>query len=264
MLIALAAAYKTDNVASPLRFSTSPTSYDVKENYRLMKLLFDTGKFDREEEFKGYHVELMRFVMQDAISNEELIWLNEYSRTKRNPYDKYSYISYRYNPNYNQPAYKDPANKEKYDQKYLLSKYNVPYGDDVIRYWMAFEYGGICWNISRIGQTINKIKGVPSVGIYQPDHEAYLIYRQKADGTSVWDTNYNIFGWGKSSTKWWGGNRYRLLLNWANKSFSNQIMNSSNYGTSSGYMLLGQAALNRQEEWKKSLYLNYLANLMIL
>ena len=260
MLIALAAAYKTDNVASPLRFSTSPTSYDVKERYRLMKLLFDTGKFDREEEFKGYHVELMRFVMQDAISNEELIWLNEYSRTKKNPYDKYSYISYRYNPNYNQPAYKDPANKEKYDQKYLLSKYNVPYGDDVIRYWMAFEYGGICWNISRIGQTINKIKGVPSVGIYQPDHEAYLIYRQKADGTGVWDTNYNIFGWGKSSTKWWGGNRYRLLLNWANKSFSNQIMNSSNYGTSSGYMLLGQAALNRQEEWKKSLYLNYLAN----
>ena len=119
---------------------------------------------------------------------------------------------------------------------------------------------GICWNISRIGQTINKIKGIPSVGIYQPDHEAYIIYSQRADGTGIWTQNYNIFGWGKSSTKWWGGNRYRLLLNWSDKYFSNQVMNSSNYGTSSGYLLLGQAALNRREEWTKSLYLNYLAN----
>ena len=260
MLIGLAAAYKTDNVASPLTFSTAPREYDVLERFRLMKLLFDTGKFQRPEEFKTYHVELMRFIMQDAISNEELIWLNEYSRTKADPFNKYSYISYRYNPSYNQKAYQDPANKTKYDTKYLLSQYGVPYGDGVVRYWMAFEYGGICWNISRIGQTINKIKGIPSVGIYQPDHEAYIIYSQRADGTGIWTQNYNIFGWGKSSTKWWGGNRYRLLLNWSDKYFSNQVMNSSNYGTSSGYLLLGQAALNRREEWTKSLYLNYLAN----
>ena len=44
------------------------------------------------------------------------------------------------------------------------------------------EAGGICWNISRLGQNLNRVYGIPTVGIYQPAHESYFSYSQNSDG----------------------------------------------------------------------------------
>lgn len=261
MMIGLAAAYSSDSIASPLGFGLKGKAYDPLERYTLTKQLYDNNKFVHMDWIEDYHVELMRMMMQDGLRNDELLWLNGFSKTKPNPFNHYAYIAYRLGPNYNQPEYFDINNKEKYDTKYHLTEFGVPFADGrTQRYWMAMEFGGICWNISRIGQSIYKINGVPSAGIYQPQHEAYLVYGVNANGEGIWGMNYNVFGWGKSSTKWGGGNRYRLLFDWANKSFTDQSVSGSKGGTSSGYIILGQAALNHYDEFKESYYYNLLAN----
>lgn len=261
MMIGLAAAYSTDAIASPLGFGLKGKAYEPLERFTLVKQLFDNDQFTHTDWIQNYHVELMRMMMQDGLRNDELLWLNGFSHTKPNPFNHYAYIAYRLGPNYNQPEYFDINNKEKYDTKYHLSEFGVPFADGKTqRYWMAMEYGGICWNISRIGQSIYKINGIPSVGIYQPQHEAYLVYGVNSNGEGIWGMNYNVFGWGKSSTKWGGGNRYRLLFDWGNKYFTDQSVSGSKGGTSSGYIILGQAALNHYEEFKESYYYNLLAN----
>lgn len=217
-------------------------------------------------------------VMNDSISNDEIDWLRHYSQSRHgtdlnkalNPYNYMHYVS----PNYAQDKLYDANNKETYDTKYQLSKYNIPYGlnsdgTKTSRTWMVMEAGGICWNISRLGQNLNRVYGIPTVGIYQPAHESYFTYSQNSDGKGIWSIGNNIFGWGQSSSKWYGGNGTRLLLNWNNKSFTRPHMGlkvdlgngvKSDVGNNGGYQLLGQAALNNYEAYQKSLYYNLIAN----
>jgi len=267
MMISLAAAYSTDIMLTPLSFNNYTRAYDPLERFRLYKQLYDTDKLLHKDWFENYHVQLMRTIMQDGVKNDELLWLNNYIyQYKNGALGPYSYMGY-VQPHYARPEFINPDNKDKYEAKYHLAAFNVPYGGNVSisdrnnqRYWMVFEAGGICWNISRVGSSISKTVGLPSTGLYQPDHEVYLFYDQDANGNGFWSLGNNIFGWGKSSTKWYGGNPYRLIFNWGNKYFTDQVMNSKNYGTSSGYMYLGQANLNNLAAYRESYYLNLLAN----
>ncbi len=260
MIISIAAGYTTDAVASPLSFSLMTPTYDVQERFRLMKQLFDTNQFERPSEFKELPVELMRSVMNDAVRNDELLWLNAYSQTKgANKLNCHAYMSY-VSPNYNRDIFFAEENKSKYSNKYNLETYNVPYGDGrTQRYWMALEAGGICWNISRMAQSVCRVNGIPSYGAYQPGHEPYFIYSTK-NGKGIWQINYNIGGWGICSTTWGGTGRYRLPLDWANKYFTDQAVGGSKGGTSSGYIVLAQANLNDYANYQKSVGYNLLAN----
>lgn len=278
MMIALAIAYSTDKNGSPLIFNMQPNSYDAVERYEIIKDLYDSGLFARKEEFSTYNMELIRMVMNDSISNDEIYWLRHYSESRHgadlnkalNPYNYMNYVS----PDYGQDKLYDANNKETYDTKYQLTQYNIPYGlnsdgTKTSRTWMVMEAGGICWNISRLGQNLNRVYGIPAVGVYQPAHESYFTYSQNSDGKGIWSIGNNIFGWGQSSSTWYGGNGTRLLLNWNNKSFTRAHMGlsvdlgngvKSDVGNNGGYQLLGQAALNNYEAYQKSLYYNLIAN----
>ena len=67
-------------------------------------------------------MELIRFVMNDSIANEEVLWLRGYSEDKYpdninamlNPYSYMNYVLPL--PSYNKPEYFDMANKKKYDE----------------------------------------------------------------------------------------------------------------------------------------------------
>lgn len=194
MLIALSVAYSTDLIASPLSFTSPSASYDIVERFKIMKELYDEGLFARKEEFKKYSMELVKFVMNDSISNDEVRWLREYSEmrypdnigSRLNPYSYMSYIS----PNYNQDRLYDQNNYEQYNSKYKLSDYNISYGlnengTKTPKTWMVMEAGGICWNISRLGQNLYKVHGIPVVGVYQPAHEAYLYYSEDEKGNGI-------------------------------------------------------------------------------
>ncbi len=268
MMIGLAAAYSSDRVISPLAFSfQSSSSYDYMERFRLMKQLFDhdqlrrintnaiQGSFVKNDWFKDYHVQLMRMVMQDGTSNVDLIWLNGYTNEKQSMnYHMIPYVS----PNYNKAQFYDEANREKYDTKYYLTKYNVPYGERIARYWMVVENGGICWNASRFAQSMYRVNGLPATGAYQPGHELYIQYYEDSNGNGYWTPRYG--NWGSAGSTWGGANPYRYIFNWGNKYFADKHISGSKGASNTGYLYLGQANLNNLEQYRKSLYYDLIAN----
>jgi len=296
MIIALAAGYSTDKIISPLSFSFPSPTYDYLERFEIMKNLFDNkklkkiktndlqGEFVDNNWFKDLHVELMRLVMQDGTSNSDLIWLNGftyekqsvsfymigyvspvytqdkyYAEENREKYDNQFYLS---TPVYTQDKYYAEENREKYDNQFYLSKYNIPYGlvngVKIPRYWMVFANGGICWNASRVGQSMYRVNGIPATGAYQVGHELYIQYYEDANGNGYWSPRYG--NWSGAGSTWGGGNPYRYIFNWNNKYFTDKHISGSKVASSTGYLYLGQANLNRYEDYKKSLYLNLSAN----
>ena len=262
MMIGLAAAYSTDQVSSALQFSHKNADYDYLERFKIYKELYDDGSMTiYKKYFKNYHVELMRLVMSDGARNDEIKWLNYYTRSKNNNQSVYAYVNHTgTGVGYNDEEFHNLAYKDAAEEKYHLSAYGVPFGDNIQRYWMVIKKGGICWNQSRVFQSLFNSIGSPTIGAYQPSHEASFYYIANEDGTGKWNIANNIFGWGKTGTTWYGGNRFRTIFDWANKSFTNQAINSNSAGNSGGYVYLAQDNLNNYDKYKKSLYINLLAN----
>lgn len=254
MMIAAAVAYSSDAVASPLTYSTGgkPT-YDIVERYNIMVNLFDNDMFYKTSDFQYYHMEHYRMIMADSLKNDELVWLNEYVRLRYpdnnlNRLDPYRYMGYR-KGNYARDMYFSEENKTKFDDKYHLTEFGVPYGYDAnnqknIRTWITFEEGGICWNISRVGQNLHKTFGIPVVGVFQPDHEAYINLTYNADGVGSWSIGNDIGGWGQScSAAGGGGKTYRYLFGWNNKEYT-PVVHCGRGLDDAAYLILGQAVLN--------------------
>lgn len=262
MMISMAASYTTDSIMTPFRLNAQTPNYDVVERFRLMKQLFDTNKYNNTNQFKSLPIELVRLTTNDGLRNDEYLWLNAYSATKGS--DKFNYrvyMTYRDSVSYNQDKFFNPAYQTSYSNMYKLEANGVPYGDDrILRYWMVLDTGGICWNISRVAQSVARVNGIPSVGIYQPAHEPYLFYTTNSSGKGIWEIRYNVGGWGVAGTTWGGGIRYRLPMNWAGKYFTDQNISGAKGGTSSGYVILAQANLNDYENYTKSVWYNLLAN----
>lgn len=267
MMIALSAAHSSDPLLTPLRFG-GYNNYNVLTRFEVLKDCFDNKKFKRlttnglkgtwtdNEWFKDYSVPLMRTVVHDAMSDIDFTWLNGYSHDKI-AFDFWvvPYIS----PNYNQARFYDEENREKYTEKYLLDKYNVPYGaNSGNHYWMVIEGGGICWNESRFGQALYRVNGLPAVGAYQPGHECFFNYYQDEAGNGYWTGRYG--SWGSSGTTWGKACRVRYPLDWANKYFADQNISGSKGASSSGYLYLAQANLNEYDKYQKSLYYNLTTN----
>ncbi len=123
---------------------------------------------------------------------------------------------------------------------------------------MVIEGGGICWNESRFGQALYRANGIPAVGAYQPGHEMFFNYFQDSNGNGRWVGRYG--NWSGAGSTWGGGCAIRYPLNWQAKYFTDQNIGGSKGGTSSGYIYLAQANINRYEDYQKSLYYNLLAN----
>ena len=262
MMIGLAAAYSTDKVASALQFSHKNADYNYLERFNIYKDLYDTGKMTiYAPYFKNYHVELMRMLMSDGARNDEIKWLNYYTRKNDNNQSVYAYVNHTgTGVGYNDDKFHNVAYKDLQDEKYKLSEYGVPFGDNIQRYWMVIDKGGICWNQSRVFQSLFNSIGSPTIGVYQPGHEAVYYYLANPDGTGKWNIANKIFSWGSTGTTWYGGNRYRTIFDWANKSFTHQMINSNSAGNSAGYVYLAQDNLNNYDKFKKSFYINLIAN----
>lgn len=271
MMIGLAAAYSTDRIISPLSFGFQTPSYDYMERFKIMKDYFDNNEFRKvtnnalagtlepHDWFKDYHVELMRMVMQDGTSNIDLKWLNGFTNEKQSvSFYMIGYVS----PTYTLDKYYAEENRETYDNQFYLSKYEVPYGlingTKIPRYWMVFANGGICWNASRVGQSMFRVNGIPATGAYQVGHELYIHYYEDANGNGYWTTRYG--NWSGAGSTWGGANPYRYIFNWNNKYFADRHISGSKIASSTGYLYLGQDNLNHYDAYKKSLYYNLIAN----
>ncbi len=228
---------------------------DALTRYKIYKdLHLHTGQDSELIEnkvFESLTVEEMRWVMNTIIDDEEIVWLNDYVRSKNGATSPYSYIKYTLGYNYALDKYYDMTNFSDWDKKYNLSKYNITYRTGQPKLWIVFEEGSVCGGLSKTGSCIwGAYKGLPNTCVSQPAHCAYIYYTQDANGNGVWNLGNDVSGWGQSGKT--EHLNVRTMNDWGNGSYTQ--------GWNANYILLAQAAQNEYEKYEKSEEILMLAN----
>ncbi len=246
---------------NPYNGSDAVTRYEIfKKLYSEDKLIV-SAKLDITKWFENYTVEEMRFVMNNIIDDESILWLHDYTQSfidKNNGATNYltphPYISYVW-PDYNKEFFHDPARKDYWDEKFggIFSKYGVHYSTSTqkaYKMWMNFRNefgtGSVCGGISKSGSNIRTSHGIPATVIGQPGHAALLYYTQDAQGRGYWNIDNDVSGWTKSEKG------ERMLLGWGND-------RSYIKGYNVGFMPMAQEAINRFDEYQKSVEFRMIA-----
>ena len=264
---------------------------DSVRRYAIYKYMHKNGymkaldNLDITKWFENYTIEEMRFVMNNNIDDEEILWLNVYTQERLDTYHSagyltpHSYISYVY-PNYGQALYYDEENKEYFNDLFSVPdkekegeriglwdlSFTIPGGKDVPEYtikvtrgtseyklykvWMnmrnKFGTGAVCGGISKTGSNIRGVHGIPSAVIGQPGHAAIIYYTQDANGNGYWNLDNDVSGWAYSEKG------ERMLLGWGNAAYSR--------GYSVVYMALAQEVINDNDKFEQSEKFVYLAD----
>lgn len=229
-----------------------PVSVPV-ERYRLFKTLYTDGRMDRggnTELFKQLPVELMRWVVDSKIDDEEIEWLVDHAlKTKDkggNYLDAYTYILYTTGFNYNRDKYYSQENYDSWNEKYDIDSLTGYGQKGVHKLWMVFEEGSVCGGLAKTYANLAQVFGKPAAVIGQPGHAAAITYSLNNKGQGIWSIKNDITGWVKSEKG------ERLLLGWGSKDWD------SYYNVS--YVLLAQHALNDYAKLEKAMLYNYLAD----
>lgn len=230
---------------------TGTNQSDPITRYEIYKELHSENLIESKK-FESLTVEEMRWVMNTVIDDEEIMWLNNYTRTKKNgATGPYSYIKYTFGYNYWKEEYYLEENYEKWDEKYDLSTYNITYEKGNPKLWIVFEEGSVCGGLSKTGSCVwGSYKGLPNTCVSQPGHCAYIFYDQDENGNGIWGLGNDVFGWGQSGRT--EHLNVRMMNDWGNGSYSG--------GWNASYTLLAQAAQNEYEEYEKAEEVLMLAN----
>ncbi len=260
----------SSQVALWMQPSEEVNQSDALTRYNIYKKLYSEGKFvvndsiDITKWFENYEIEEMRFVMNNIIDDESIIWLNEYTKKQIDAHPNqvwtyltpHPYMAYVW-PNYGNPVFHDPDRKEYWDNLYdgIFTKYGVTYSSEgkmVYKVWMNFRNefgtGAVCGGISKTGSNIRTVHGIPAAVIGQPGHAAIIYYTQNNDGDGYWGIDNDVSGWVFSEKG------ERMLLGWGNdRRFSK--------GYTVPYMAMAQEAVNRFDNYSKSKEILMLADL---
>ncbi|MDY4252590.1 NPCBM/NEW2 domain-containing protein [Clostridium sp.] len=223
------------------------------ERYEIYKKLYDNKLFSGAINFEELPMELLRWVFNSQIDNEEIEWLNNYARVigqakgKNFEYSPHPHMKYTFDYNYNKDTYYNQADYETWATKYHFKNYDLKYGTKGDhKLWMVLSEGAVCGGISKIGSNLRQVFGEPAAVIGQPGHAAFLVYSEDANGNGKWGIDNDVSGWTKSEKG------ERAILNWGSQSWD------SYYGVS--YILLAQQALNNYDKYLDAMYYNLLAN----
>ena len=225
-----------------------PNNSNAVVRYEIYKKMHQEEKLDNKI-FESLTIEEMRFVMNNIIDDEELEWLNAYT-TEKNSRNPYSYIEYTFGYDYSKSEYYDSVNFDKWNKKYNLSEYNIPYQTGYPKLWIVFEEGGVCGALSKTGSNIWGSYGVPSSVVGQPGHAAYIYYSLDNNGNGIWNLYNDISGWQQSAKT--EKLTIRMPNGWGNGSYASQYPVP--------YVLLAQGALNDFDNYEKSEEILLLAN----
>jgi len=191
---------------------------DAIRRYAIFKYMHKNGKLRATDSlditpwFEALQVEEMRFVMNNAIDDEEILWLNAYVQTKLDQYKTtnyltpHPYMAYVY-PNYQNPVYYAEENRDYFNELFAVNgtglfdlRYTIPGGKNnptynisvtrgttdykLYKVWMNFRNkfgtGAVCGGISKSGSNIRTTHGIPATVIGQPGHAALLYYTKDA------------------------------------------------------------------------------------
>lgn len=210
---------------------------DPVKRYEVFRELYLDGRLDSRV-FESLEVEEMRWVLDTMTTDDEVEWLNYYSK-KKGSSNPYSYITYRFGYSYGNEQYYSEENREKWNEKYDLEEHNVEYGAvGKPKLWIVFEEGSVCGGLSKTGTNIWNTWGYPASVIGQPGHAAYLYYVQDTEGRGEWRLGNNISGWSGSEKS------ERLPLGWGSNSWDSYYQVS--------YVPYAQAALNDMDNYIKA------------
>ncbi len=250
-------------VALWMQPSAAENQSDAVKRYEIYKDLHKNGKLkvtdtiDITKWFENYNIEEMRFVMNNLIDDESIVWLNEYVQNKidQNPNSAWglltphSYIAYVW-PNYSNPVYYDEENYDYFNDLFSVKEkklydYGITRGTmdkKVYKVWMNFRNkfgtGAVCGGISKSGSNIRATHGIPAAVIGQPGHAAIIYYTQDDLGRGYWNLDNDVSGWTLSEKG------ERMLLGWGNETYQR--------GYSVVYMALAQEVLNNFEIFEES------------
>ena len=227
---------------------------DAVERYKIYKencangLMSQGGDVDL---FKSLPVELMRWVTNSQIDDEEINWLiNTALARKANGkeyLDAYEYINYTFDYNYDDEKFYLPENYDKWNAKYNISSL-TDYGKrGVHKLWMVFEDGSVCGGLAKTYANLGQVFGVPASVIGQPGHGATLSYRVNSKGLGTWIIQNDVSGFQESEKG------ERLPLGWGSK--TNKGVSYFNVS----YIILAQHALNNYDDYIHSTYYSLLA-----
>ena len=252
--------------------TTSPENQsDPVVRYEIFKKLHEDGKFiisknedgtakyDYTAMFESLKVEEMRYVLNNIIDDEEIVWLNEYTQyyIDKNPNKEEEYLQPHHYmkyiwPDYAREEFHDPNKKSYWDERYRnpFTKYDVTYRSGVYKLWMNIEGGAVCGGISKIGSNIRGVHGAPSSVISQPGHAALIYYRKDSNGNGYWTIDNDVSGWAQSGKT--EKLSVRMPLGWGSDDYVE--------GWAASYIVLAQEALNHYDDYVSSMQYVYLAN----
>ena len=223
------------------------TRYEIYKNLYTSGLMAEGGN---TELFKNLPVELMRWVMDNKIDDEEINWLVNHALANKasggNYLDAYTYIRYTSEFNYNKDKYYEESRYDEWNKKYNIGSLSDYGKKGVHKLWMVFEEGSVCGGLAKTYANLSQVFGMPAAVVGQPGHAATLTYSQNSDGKGIWSIKNDISGWVESEKS------ERLPLGWGSKDWD------SYYSVS--YILLAQKALDDYDNLIKAEYYNYLAD----
>lgn len=275
-------------VSSWMNAGARENQSDALRRYAIYKYMHKNGmlrKYNDESYapmFEALKVEEMRLVLNNAIDDESILWLNEYTQDRLDEYkqDKWisphPYIAYT-QPNYNNPVFYDEANEDYFNELFGVKdknnpeqiigmwdlEYTIPGGKTIPSYnisvtrgtndyklqkvWMNFRNkfgtGAICGGISNSGANIRAAHGIPAFFAYQPYHGVTLNYAKNADGRGFWGIDNDCDGWALSSS---AGTRF--LMGWGLETWNIESPLNTQwlymFKYNALYLVLGQEALN--------------------
>lgn len=260
-----------------MQASAPENKSDALRRYAIYKYMYENGmlnasldgNWDMTKWFEALQVEEMRFIMNNLIDDEEIIWLNRYVQKNLDQYKQgkyltpHPYMAYVW-PNYQNNVYYDEENKAYFNELFSVNgvglfdlEFTIPGGKNnptyklkvtrgtpeykLYKVWMNFRNkfgtGAVCGGISKSGSNIRATHGIPATVIGQPGHAALLYYTKDTQGRGYWGIDNDVSGWTLSEKG------ERMLLGWGNASYSR--------GYSVVYMVLAQEVLNDYENFEK-------------
>lgn len=221
---------------------------DPVVRYEIYKNLRSKG-FIENKIFDKIPVITMRLTFNSMFSDPQIAWLNNFALEKKaanssNPkfdyLNEYNYLPYRDDYNYAEAQYYAPENYDKWNAKYKLAEYKIPYVTGKPQLWIIFEEGGVCGALSKTGTNLKTSRGIPALVLSQPGHAAYMYYNQDNAGLGAWALGNNIDGWAYSGWTWEGNHPTK----WGTESWV--------IAYPASFTLLSQAAINDISNYAKA------------
>ena len=136
----------SQNLGLWMQAGATQNKSDALRRYAIYKYMYENGKlnatslgenWDIAKWFEALHVEEMRFVMNNLIDDEEILWLNTYVQDRLNQYKQYKwitphpYIAYVW-PNYGNAVYYAEENKSYFNELFSVNKTSDNAGEELV------------------------------------------------------------------------------------------------------------------------------------